>query len=93
MDTVMVGLKIPKDVFVSAKIKEKYASFELAKELAIHLFEKGILSFGKACELAGMPKWQFMSLLASEKVSLHYTLDDFEDDLVTLERLRKNKAK
>ncbi len=86
-----VRLEVPKDVLVAAKIYEKYAASELTKELAVHLFEKEILSFGKASRLAGMPKWKFMSLLASQRVSLHYTEDDFEDDLVTLKRLSKDK--
>ncbi len=92
MDTVMVKLQVPTDVLVAAKIRQRDAAAELTKELAVHLFEKGILSFGKACELTGLPKWKFMSLLASQKVSLHYTLEDFEDDMVTLEKLRKDKG-
>jgi len=74
---------------VAAKIRQRDAADEFTKELAVHLFEKGILPFGKACKLTKMPKWKFMSLLASRKVPLHYTLEDFEDDLVTLKRLRE----
>lgn len=86
-----VILEVPEDVLVAAKIREKYAASELTKELAVHLFEKEILSFGKASKLAKMPKWEFMSLLANRRVPLHYTEDDFEDDLVTLKRLNKDK--
>jgi predicted HTH domain antitoxin len=60
----------------------------LRRELAIRLYEKGLLSFGKARELAGLSKWEFHELLATEEVPRHYDLEELEADLQTLEDLQ-----
>ena len=65
-------LKIPKTILSSTRMTEK----ELSIELAVHLFEKGKLSMGKAKELAGMTLWGFQHLLASRKVPVHYGIKE-----------------
>lgn len=60
----------------------------LRRELAIRLYEKELLSFGKARELAGLSKWSFHELLAAEGVPRHYDVEDLQDDLDTLGRKR-----
>ena len=57
---------------------------ELKQELAIHLFQQGKLSFGKAREMAEMTAWAFQQLLGSRSILVHYTVQDYEQDLVTL---------
>ena len=58
---------------------------ELRQELAIHLFEQGKLSFGKAREMAGMNVWDFQQTLGGRGISVHYNLQDYEEDLAALE--------
>ncbi|OGV98319.1 MAG: hypothetical protein A3I04_04435 [Nitrospinae bacterium RIFCSPLOWO2_02_FULL_39_110] len=38
---------------------------------AISLFSDGVLSFGKAAELAGVNKWKFMDLLREKKITFY----------------------
>lgn len=57
------------------------------QELAVRLYHKGILSFGKARELAQMNKWEFHWLLGQEGIERSYDLEELETDLVTLESL------
>lgn len=59
----------------------------LRQELAIRLYQKGILSFGKARELAQMTKWQFHELLGQEGIERSYDLEELEADLETIESL------
>ena len=59
----------------------------LKRELALYLFEQGKLSFGKARELAEMTVWEFQQLLGSRGISIHYDVEDYEQDLVTLREL------
>jgi predicted HTH domain antitoxin len=59
----------------------------LKQELAIHLFEQGKLSFGKARELADVTVWQFQQLLGSRGIPVHYDVSDYEEDLATLKDL------
>ena len=59
----------------------------IQRELAIRLYQKGILSFGKARELAGMSKWDFHILLGQEGISRSYDEEELNADLETLEVL------
>ena len=60
---------------------------ELKRGLAIHLFREGKLSFGKAREMAGLPVWDFHNLLGSRNIPIHYGIEEYESDLVTLKEL------
>jgi predicted HTH domain antitoxin len=60
---------------------------ELRRELAIYLFQQGKLSFGKAKEMAGMTAWAFQQLLGSRSIPVHYHIEDYEQDLITLKEL------
>ncbi len=60
---------------------------ELRVELAVHLFEQDKLSLGKARQLADMTIWQFMQLLGSRGIPIHYDIAEYEQDLATLKRL------
>jgi len=59
----------------------------LRRELALRLYQKGLLSFGKARELPEMSKWDFYSLLGNENIIRSYDLEELEEDLGTLETL------
>ena len=59
----------------------------LRRELALRLYEKGLLSLGKARQLAGMEKWNFLLLLAHEGISRQYDKKELDRDLSTLDHL------
>ncbi|MEW5935444.1 MAG: UPF0175 family protein [Bacillota bacterium] len=79
-----VAVEIPEDVLHAARMTPE----ELRRELAVHLFREGRLSFGKARELAGMTAWAFQMLLGSRGVPVHYGLREYEEDLAALGELR-----
>jgi predicted HTH domain antitoxin len=56
------------------------------EELAVTLYAQGILSFGKARELAGKSKYEFGLLLGKRQISRHYTTEDLEDDIAYAHR-------
>ena len=60
---------------------------ELRLELAVTLFQQGKLSFGKARQMADMNFWTFQQLLGSRKITPHYDIADYEEDLNTLDEL------
>lgn len=78
-----VTLELPSDVLLATRLTKS----ELKVELAVHLFEQGKLSFGKARDLADMDVWQFMQLLGARGIATHYDIDEYEEDLETLKRL------
>jgi predicted HTH domain antitoxin len=77
-DEITEGLRLPPD--------ERLA--RIRRELAIRLYQKEILSFGKARELAQMTKWEFHLLLGQENIERSYDLEELETDLETLEKLQ-----
>lgn len=76
-------IEIPREISQATRM----SSEELKRELAIHLFEEGKLSFGKARSLAAMTIWEFQQLLGSRGIVVHYNIEDYEEDLETLKRL------
>jgi predicted HTH domain antitoxin len=58
----------------------------LRKELALRLYEKGLLSLGKALQVAGMEKWDFLFLLAQEGICRQYDKNEMDRDLAALDR-------
>ena len=75
-------LIIPDSVLQAIRLPEKRIQHELLKELAISLYDQGILSFGKARELAQIGKYEFGKLLGERKILRHYGNEELEDDLI-----------
>ncbi len=59
----------------------------LQKELAIHFFEKGEISFGQARKLSGLSVWDFIEILRDNKIPLHYDIGELEEDSETIKEL------
>ena len=76
-----VQLKIPDAVAQAIRLPEERMERELLLELSIALYAQGLLSFGKARELASMGKYEFGRLLGERGVARHYSREDLEDDL------------
>ncbi len=78
-----ISIEIPHEIIHATRMTPQ----ELRDELGIYLFEQGKLSFGKAREMTGMTVWAFQQLLGSRGIPVHYDIDDYQDDLKTLEEL------
>lgn len=78
-----ICIEIPREVLHVTRMTPE----ELRRELAIYLFQQGKLSFGKAKEMAGMTAWAFQQLLGSRSIPVHYEIEDYEQDLITLKEL------
>ncbi len=76
-------LEIPQDVLDSARLSLD----QVLVELAVHLYEQGRLSIGKAHELAGLSLWEFRQLLGFRQIHPHFTTEDLKQDLETLGQL------
>ncbi len=74
-------LKIPEDVVASLRIPPDELEDELHKELALALYQRGMLSSGKAAALSGMTRQQFEDLLGKRKILRHYGKEELEEDL------------
>ena len=76
-----VQLQIPDTIVQAIRLPEERIVQELLVELAIALYFQGLLSFGKARELAGMGKYEFGQLLGERGIPRHYGQEELEDDL------------
>jgi predicted HTH domain antitoxin len=80
-----VSVEIPRDVLRATRMTPD----ELRRELAVHLYQQGRLSFGKAREMADMTAWDFQQLLGSRAIPVHYDADDYEADRRALEEMAR----
>jgi predicted HTH domain antitoxin len=80
-----IVIEIPSEIIHATRMTPE----ELRRELAIYLFQQGKLSFGKAREMAGMTAWAFQQLLGSRGIPIHYDLEDYETDRLTLKEIGK----
>lgn len=81
-----VTIEIPREIVHVTRMSPQ----ALKRELALYLFQQGKLSFGKARELADMSVWEFQQLLGSRGIPIHYDVEDYEEDLATLEELGRS---
>jgi len=84
----MLSLAIPDSVLHSLKLPEKTLTNDLMKFLSVKLYEKGALGIGKACELCGKNRMEFMQVLKEENVFLNYDDVELDRDLANIECFR-----
>jgi len=80
-----VNLEIPDDILRATHLSPA----ELRVEIAVMLFQKEKLTLGRAAELADMGQLEFQRLLASREIPIHYDVEELEEDLETLDRVRE----
>lgn len=74
-------LDIPESVASSLRLPVPEVEPRLRTELAVALYAQGILSFGKACELAEASRYAFADLVTGRNIPRHYTDGDLALDL------------
>ena len=73
-------LEIPDSVARAMRLPPNEQRQQLQIELAVSLYAQSILSFGKACELAGITKVEFGLLLGKRNIPRQYSEQDLQDD-------------
>ena len=76
-----IQITIPDSIIHAIRLPEDRISQELLIELSISTYRGGLLSFGKARELARLGKFEFAQLLGQRGIPRHYGRDELEDDL------------
>lgn len=79
MPSRQIVIDVPEKVLLAEKVDEAEFARELRILAAVKLYELGRLSSGRAAELAGMPRVEFLLALGRYKVfPLEAELDDLE---------------
>lgn len=76
----MRSIDVPADVYDALNVPEERRTEVLHQELAVSLYREGILSFGKARELADLSHREFHRLLGDREVDRHYTSEELDED-------------
>ena len=76
-----MSLVIPDEFLQTAHISKA----ELKLEIAILLFQQEKITLGTASQFAEMNQLEFQRILGSRKISIHYGVEEFKQDLKTLE--------
>jgi predicted HTH domain antitoxin len=74
-------LEIPDQVAHAIRLPASEQHQQVMTELAVALYARGILSFGKARELTSLNRIEFGLLLGRRGIPRHYTEHDLEDDI------------
>jgi predicted HTH domain antitoxin len=65
----------------------KLSPNQLMIDLSVYLYDKERLTMGQAKKLAGLSQVEFQKELSKRNINIKYEVEDFEDDLKTLENL------
>ncbi len=76
-----ITLHIPDSITRSLRIPEAEAEQRLRQELAVALYAQGLLSFGKASELAGESRFRFADVVTQRGIARHYGEEELTEDL------------
>lgn len=76
-------MTIPDSLLETARMSES----ELRQEIAVLLYQKEKITLAQASRFAEMDRLPFQHLLASRGLTIHYGVEDFEQDLATLRGL------
>jgi len=81
MEMTGMSIEIPVEVLSATKLPPREVEQEFRKELAVALYQRGVLSLGKARVLAQMTRWEFEELLGHYRILRHYTEMDVQEDI------------
>ncbi|RMG62332.1 MAG: UPF0175 family protein [Bacteroidetes bacterium] len=82
-----MGILITDQMLTQANVPEA----QMRLELAIFLFEKQLYTLGKAAELAQVHQFVLQKELARREIPMHYNEEDYQQDLLTLQRLSEKE--
>ena len=75
-------LKLPEPLEGNLSIEEARQS------LALGLYVSGRLGFGRAAEVAGLPRLAFQRLMGQQRIPMDYSLEDLNDDVAAIKAKR-----
>ncbi len=82
-----ISIDVPKDLIHILKVRERELPKVLREIIAVNLYKEGLISLGKASEIAGVSRWEMFDILATKKIPLQYYPEDLKEDIETLKKV------
>lgn len=83
VEGVTMSIVVSDEILTATRMTEA----EMRQEIAVMLFQKEKLTLAQASRFAGMQRIAFQHLLASRRISVHYGVEDFEQDIKNLREM------
>lgn len=88
VNSAHINFTILKDILIALNESEQEFTHDIKLHMAIHYYQTGKLSMGKAVELSGLSRYQFESILSQRGISIsNLTEDDIKKDIDTMRDL------
>lgn len=87
MQTISVDL--PSELINIFKIRERDFPSAVLETLSVELYREGIISVGKAAEIAGVSIWEMQEILTKRKIPINFYPEDLKKDVRTLKKVMK----
>ncbi len=84
-----ITIELPESVRESLEAQGWELGRLTLESLAVEGYQRAALSGGQVGEMLGLDYWQTRAFLAEHKVYPQYDVEDFEQDLATLTRLKQ----
>lgn len=80
METYEVKMRVPHEVLLSLHKSFNEAGDDIRRQAAIRYYKKRVLSLGKAADLAGMTRFEFIDYLRfNDEPIFQYTDEELEE--------------
>ncbi len=81
----MIKIDLPKELLDAANVPSRKAASEVKKIVVLYLYARGTISLANAAEWLGISQWEFLELNQKWGLSLHYSVEDYREDVATLQ--------
>ena len=82
MRTQSIEISIPEDILFALKLNKEVLKKEMLTICAVQFFKTRKISLGKAAELAGMDKNDFVDILNQYEIDIYqYTDEDLKNEI------------
>ena len=92
--TIRTTIDLPENLYLSLSafgLTQEILARESRKLLAMKFFREKLLSFGKAAELAGLSKWEFIDYLGENGIPvIDYDEQELDREVEAVERVIRN---
>lgn len=89
LETIEKAEKLDKSAVMRRLLAKAIAEWK--KDYAVERYRKGEFSFGQVAAFAGVSVWDVPQLLKERGVHLNYTVEEFKEELKSVEWLMKKK--